>query len=100
MNRAFQLLHSNQLDITPQMRIEVLSPILRPGADTSTLGQPETSGAGNSITVNLKSSPDLLGYETASYAVQAKPRGIGLDITPLYADRHIGGDTERRTQPA
>ena len=102
IDQAFHLLYSNQLDITPQMRIEVLSPILREGAptDNSAPGPVETSGAGNSITVNLKSSPNLIGYEKASYAVQAKSGGIGLSIVALYADRHIGADTERRPQPA
>jgi hypothetical protein len=60
----------------------------------------ETSGRGNSLTVGIKSSPDLLGYETASYAVRTKPNGIGLSIVPLYADRHIGDGTERRPEPA
>jgi hypothetical protein len=102
INRAFQLLYSNQLDITPQMRIQVLSPIVRAGAapNSPILESAETSGRGNSLTVAIKSSPNLLGYETASYAVRTKPNGIGLSIVPLYADRHIGDETERRPEPA
>jgi hypothetical protein len=101
LNRAFQLLHSNQLDITPQMTIQVVSPILRERAATDTpLAEPvETSGKGTSLTVRLRSTANLLGYETASYAVRPKPGGIGLDIVPLYADRHIGAETERRGSP-
>ena len=101
LNRAFQLLHSNQLDITPQMTIQVVSPILREGAATDTpLAEPvETSGRGTSLTVRLRSTANLLGYETASYAVRPKPGGIGLSIVPLYADRHIGTETERRGSP-
>ena len=102
MNRAFQLLYSNQLDITPQMRIQVVSPILRADAPAGSpiLEPVETSGKENSLTVKLKSSVNLLGYETASYAVQTKTGGIGLSIVPLYADRHIGDETERRPEPA
>jgi hypothetical protein len=102
LNRSFQLLHSNQLDITPQMTIQVVSPILREGVGTDTpLAEPvETSGQGNSLTVRLRSTANLLGYETASYAVRQKPDGIGLSIVPLYADRHIGAETERRHSPA
>ena len=101
MNQAIRLLYSDQLDITPQMRIQVVSPILREGA---TLNDPilaeETSGNGNSITVGIKSTANLLGYETAMYTVQPKAGGMGLSIAPLYADRHIGDTTERRPEAA
>ena len=69
MNQAIRLLYSNQLDITPQMRIQVVSPI-------------------------------RLGYETAMYTVQPKADGIGISISALYADRHIGDATERRREAA
>ncbi len=32
IDQAFHLLHSNQIDITSQMRIQVVSPIVREGA--------------------------------------------------------------------
>jgi hypothetical protein len=102
MNQAIRLLYSDQLDITPQMRIQVVSPILKEGA---TLNDPileteETSGNGNSLGVVIKSTANLLGYETAMYSVQAKAGGMGASIVPLYADRHIGDQTERRSEPA
>jgi hypothetical protein len=102
IDQAFHLLHSNQIDITSQMRIQVVSPIVRDGVAPNgpVVDSAETSGRGNSITVNIKSSANLLGYETASYAVQTKTGGIGLSIVPLYADRHIGDETERRPEPA
>ncbi len=102
IDQAFHLLHSNQIDITAQMRIQVVSPIVREGAapDSPILESVETSGRGNSLTVGIKSSANLLGYETASYAVQTKTGGIGLSIVPLYADRYIGAETERRPEPA
>ncbi len=101
IDQAFHLLHSNQIDITAQMRIQVVSPIVREGVapNSPVVDSAETSGRGNSITVNIKSSANLLGYETASYAVQTKTGGIGLSIVPLYADRHIGDETERRPEP-
>jgi hypothetical protein len=102
MNQAIRLLYSNQLDITPQMRIQVVSPILKEG---STLKDPilekeETSGNGNSIGLVIKSTANLLGYETAMYTVQPKAGGMGASIVPLYADRHIGDQTERRAEGA
>jgi hypothetical protein len=100
MNQAIRLLYSDQLDITPAMRIQVVSPILKEGA---TLNDPileteKSSGNGNSISVSIKSTANLLGYETAMYTVQAKTGGMGASIVPLYADRHIGNETEHRTE--
>jgi hypothetical protein len=102
MNQALHLLYSNQLDITPRMAIQVVSPILREGAAPGgpILESVETSGNGHSLTATMKSSANLLGYETAAYAVQPKTGGIGISIVPLYADRHIGDQTERRPEPA
>lgn len=102
MNQAIRLLYSNQLDITPQMRIQVVSPILRNGA---TLNDPiltsvEQSGNGNGITAGVRSTANLLGYETAMYSVQPRADGIGVSIAALYADRHIGDATERRSEAA
>jgi hypothetical protein len=34
------------------------------------------------------------------YAVEPRANGVGLSIVPLYADRHIGAETERRPEPA
>jgi hypothetical protein len=102
IDQAFHLLHSNQIDITSQMRIQVLSPIVSEGVapDSPILESVETSGRGNSLTVGIKSSAHLLGYETALYAVQTKTGGVGLSIVPLYTERHIGDETERRPIPA
>jgi hypothetical protein len=101
MNQAIRLLYSDQLDITPQMKIQVVSPILKEGA---TLKDPileeKASGKGNSLEVVITSTDNLLGYETAMYTVQPKTGGMGVSIVPLYADRHIGDETERRPEPA
>jgi hypothetical protein len=101
---AFHLLYPNdrqsgQVDIAPPVRLQVVSPILRDGAapDAPVL---DTSGSGNSITVTLKSSDNLIGYETAWYAAQPKASGAGSTIAPLYAEWHLKDTTERRAQPA
>jgi hypothetical protein len=101
---AFHLLYPNdrqsgQVDIAPPVRLQVVSPILRDGvaSDAPIL---DTSGNGNSITVTLKASDNLIGYETAWYAAQPKASGAGSTIEPLYAERHLKDATERRAQPA
>jgi hypothetical protein len=90
---------SGQVDIAPPVRLQVVSPILRDGAapDAPII---DTSGNGNSLTVTLKSSDNLIGYETAWYAAQPRAGGVGFTITPLYAERHVKNETERRAQPA
>jgi hypothetical protein len=101
---AFHLLYpsdrqTGQVDIAPPVRLQVVSPILRDGAapDAPIL---ETSGNGNSLTVTLKATDNLIGYETAWYAAQSKAAGAGFTIKPLYAERHVNSETERRAQPA
>ena len=79
-NAAFQLMHASEsrtgrVDIGSQTRLQVISPLLREGAE------------------------NLIGYETAWYAVRPKTSGVGFTITPLFADRNIQGATERRPQP-
>ncbi len=72
-NQAFQLLHSQWnvwLDIVPQMRLEVVSPM--------------TSH----------------GYERAFYAAEPKDHGSGLAVVPQYAEIHLGDQVERRAAPA
>lgn len=94
---AFRVLYPNE--IVPPVRLQVVSPILREGAppDAPII---ETSGNGNSLTLTLKSSDNLMGYETALYAVQPKTTGAGYQIAPLYAERHTQQATERVSLPA
>ncbi len=103
---AFHLLHrgerEGQVDIWPQTRLQVVSPIWHEGAapDAAIIEPAETSGNGKSLTVTMKASANLIGYETAWYAVQPMANRIGFSIVPLSAERHIQGETERRPQPA
>ena len=102
-SQAFHLLYSNQLDITPNMTIQVVSPIFRDGvaiSNTTTLEPVDEQANGNNLTLGIRSSANLAGYETASYTVRRKPGGMGLSVVPLYADRHLGAEVERRPQPA
>jgi hypothetical protein len=101
-NAAFRLLHSNLGDIDLKTRLQVISPILKEGAapDAATVEPVEISGKGASLTLTVKSSPNLIGYETAWYGVQPNPTGPGFTIAPLFAERRIEGKVERRPQPS
>ena len=104
---AWRLLHANDLqtgyvDLGPETRLQVVSPILREGAspDAPILDTSNLTGEGNRLALDLKSSPNLVGYETAWYAVQPKAGQIGFDITPLSAEKHIQGKVEPAAAPA
>jgi hypothetical protein len=101
---AFNLLNRNdrqtgQVDLGPQTRLQVVSP-----ADGIAADDPIVDITGNpknmNLSVTVKSSATLTGYETAWYAVRGGPSGAGFTIVPLDAELHVGGKTERRPQPA
>jgi len=94
---AFRILYPQ--DVVPPVQLKVVSPILRDGTapDAASI---ETSGDGNTLNLTIKSSDNLIGYENALYAIRPKGSGIGFVIVPLYAERHMQQETERRPQPA
>ena len=65
-----------------------------------TLESVQTPGADRSLTATVRSSGNLLGYEIATYAVEARPDANGISIFPLNADWHVGDAVERHTEPA
>jgi hypothetical protein len=52
-------------------------------ADAPILNASSLTGGGNSLTLTLKSTPNLVGYETAWCALQPKNGRIGFAIAPL-----------------
>ena len=88
----------DSVELTPGLRLQVISPILREGALTDGLAT-APSAQGNAIVVEMKSSPDLIGFETAWYEVRSKPSGAGATIVPLSAETSIAGKLESRPAP-
>ena len=104
---AWRLLHRNDvragyMDPEPGHRIQVDSPIFREGAppDTRAIDSYVVSGTDRSLNVDVKASPDLVGFERAWYAVAPRPGESGSTIEPLSAERHVKGTTEARPLPA
>jgi hypothetical protein len=104
---AWRLLHADDrqtgyVDLGPEIRLQVVSPILREGAppDAPILEASGVTGEGNRLTLTLKSTPNLVGYETAWYAIQPKAGEIGFAITPLSAEKHIQDEVEPAAAPA
>jgi hypothetical protein len=107
LGAAFQLLHLDDsrtgiVDIGPNTRLQVVSPLLRePGVGLMADG-PYAVKAGNGYNLNVtgKSTENVIGFETAVYSVERAHSGTGYKIVPLYADRTGQGKTERTAQPA
>jgi hypothetical protein len=97
----YRLLHtdharSGYVDLGPENRLEVVTPILRDGAAAET-ALPEVTGAtgsGNSLSVTARTSDNFLGVETSWYAV-----GAG-GIVPVRTEARIQGEMQTRTAPA
>ena len=104
---AWRLLHADDrqtgyVDLGPETRLQVVSPILREGAppDAPIVDASSLTGEGNSLNLPLTSTPNLVGYETAWYALQPKAGRIGFAIIPLSAEKHIQGKVEPASAPA
>jgi hypothetical protein len=100
LNESFRLLHSPQLDIISDMRIQVVSPIVKQAAAAADPALASIESRSSGLAVALKSTSDLVGYETAFYAVQPNDGGPGVKVVALYADVHEGSKVERRPTPA
>ncbi len=102
---AYRLLHANDLqtgyvDLGPENRLQVDSPILREG---TTMADPTIAAIGMSgatMQVDLKASANLLGFETAWYAIRPKAAGTGFTIMPISAEKHIQGAVTPAAGPA
>ena len=105
---AYRLMHADgrltsYVDLGPEDRMQVDSPILREGApaDASVIETTQIGGGtgGNTLNVEIRGSANLIGFETAWFAIRPKESGAGFQVTPLYADSHIRGAVERRPEP-
>lgn len=100
---AFRLLHEGTArtgfqDLGPTDFLQVNSPILREGASPDA-PQVESSTT-NGLTVEAKLNSSVIGFETATFAVRPKERGIGFRIVPRSAVRNIGGVAETADAPS
>jgi hypothetical protein len=92
----------NYVEIGAGNRLQVISPILRDGAkpDAPLFEGGKVSAEGGGLTVELKSSTDLIGFETAWYDLRPKTAGGGFAIVPSSAETSIKGQVESRPAPA
>ncbi len=94
---GFRLMHADDIragfvDLGPGNRIEVLSPIVRDGADENAplVEEVTTGGTDQRIEVTLKASPQLVGQEAAWYGFEPQSGG-GSKIAPISASARVRG---------
>jgi len=103
---AFRLLHAanparGYEDLGPETRLQVVSPILKQGADpeAALIQEGPTTGAGNSLQVTIHLSDNVYGFETAWYTFQPRPDHNGSTIVPVSAERRIAGESQAAAAP-
>lgn len=89
----------NYVEIGAGNRLQAISPMLRGGALPDAT-RSEGGGEGGGLTVDLKSSPDLIGVETAWYDLRPKAAGSGFTIVPSSAETNIRGEVASLPAPA
>src|ERR1035438_6415737 len=92
----------NYVEVGAGNRLQVISPILRQGANPETplFEAGKTTAEGGGLAVELKSSSDLIGFETAWYDLHPKTAGPGFTIVASSAETSINGKVESRPAPA
>jgi hypothetical protein len=102
LNAAFHLLHGAEVDVGPQTRIAVVSPVFREGtpAGATALETAGTTGSDSSLTVTMRASPNLIGFETAWYGLRSNASHTGFSIVPLHAERNVQGKIEPLPAPS
>jgi hypothetical protein len=100
------LLHPNPaisgyVDLGPDYKLKVVSPILREGAPpgASALKAETVTAEGHSISIDIKTSDDFLGYETAWYAMASRDDRPGSRIVAISAQASIGAEVKSEAGP-
>jgi hypothetical protein len=102
LNAAFRLLHGSEVDIGPQTRLEVVSPVFREGTPlgASPVEPDETTENGDALTVTVRAADNLIGFETAWYGIRPHTSHAGSSMVPLRAERNVQGKIEPLPRPA
>jgi hypothetical protein len=92
----------NYVEVGAGNRLQVISPILREGANPESplFETGKTTAKAGGLAVELKSSPDLIGFETAWYDLHPKTAGRGFTIVASSAETSIEGKVDSRPAPA
>jgi hypothetical protein len=81
------------VDLRAGWRLRVVTPLLKSGGYRIRAAEQQTSGS----IVTISAGDELLGYETAFYAVE--PRGAGVRVRFLSAELTKGDETIQQRRP-
>lgn len=102
--KAYSLMHSDgvrqgYVDLGPENCLQVITPLTKDAdADPVTsVGAPVVNGY--HFALDVETSAGLVGVETAWYAFQPRPEGVGTAIVPVAVERKIGGKTGPAAAP-
>lgn len=89
------------VEIGPESRLQVVTPILREGAaaDAPVVETTSVTGSGAVLNVDVKATNALVGFETAWFRLVPKNGGPGYGLTPVSVERTIEGRTEAASTP-
>jgi hypothetical protein len=101
---AFRLLHRNDVqsgyvELGPENRLEVRSPVRGP-SDAPIAQSSTTTMKNGQLTVDLKPTEALAGFEIAWYGLAANSGHPGYRFVPLSADRTTRAGVEHLAAPA
>jgi len=97
---VYRLLHPNDVqsgyvELGAENRLEVRSPVGTAPLETSAV-----TGSGGQLTVDLKPSGALAGFDIAWYALRPNPGRMGFHFEALSADRTTSAGVEHLAAPA
>jgi hypothetical protein len=91
----------NFVELLPGARVQVITPIRRPGAAPAATDEPvQVSGEGYHLQVDMKAPADLIGFETAWYDLVPKLNSRGATFVPASVQVNVEGKVEDRPAPA
>jgi hypothetical protein len=103
---AYRLLHGGSMaqgyvDLGVETRLQVVSPIMKEGADPEAplIATTSATGDSNQLAVTIRTTDALLGVETAWYTFEPQPDRNGARIVFASAERTIAGKTEPAAAP-
>lgn len=105
VNAGLRLLRpriNGQTALEPPMQIRLNTPILQEGTPENApiLQDAVTTGSGNSVTVTAAFTPSVIGVETSFFGLEKQSGSAGYSITPLRAERRVGGEVQQRDLPS
>ncbi len=99
LDRRYQnFRESGFVDLDGDMRLRVVAPIMRVGADGPPLiASASSRSESGGLNMNVLASPDLLGYESATYALHSAENGVWVSLASIELKPIAGSASDLHT---